>query len=576
MTTAAKTNAAAYSTIPVELVDESPLNPRKAFDAEELELLTQSVREKGIVVPVLVRPKGDRYELVYGHRRLRAAKAAGLTHLPATIRELDDKQVLEVAILENCTRADIHPLEEGAAYRELHEKHGYTADEIAAKVGKSRETIYARMKLCALDGKAREALLEGKLSASVGVLLARIPNDELREKAATEMLRWRGYDGGPVSYRQAADFLERDFMVRLADASFDRKDAELVPKAGACTACPKRSSAQPELFADVKSGDVCTDPPCFREKLAVHSKRVLADAEASGRTVLSPAESEKASYHGGGFVRLDEKCWQDPKQRTYKKLLGKHAPPPAIGVRKDGTVFEVLREKEAAKALEAAGHDFAKRVQRQAAASSSSSSYEEKRKREQAIKRAATKAAITAVVEAAERTKPDAKFWRMLAYAAVDLAWHDTAVDVVKRRELEVPKGERPEEVLDALVEKLNCEQQRALIIEMVVTKGAYFSYQSGHTDRFEDALDLYGLSYKDFEAQAKASAKEAAAAKKAKKPKGKKAAPAKTSKKKAKATPGVCSSCGCTEDNACEGGCYWANADETLCSSCASAEDES
>jgi ParB/RepB/Spo0J family partition protein len=133
--------------------------------------------------PLLARPLGDGgFELVFGHRRLRAAKLAGVASAPVMVRQLDDKEVLEEQIIENAQRDDIHPLEEAEGYERLHEQHGYSVDEIAAKVGKSRAFVYARMKLRALCPAAMEAFYGGKLTAATALYVARIPGEKLRGK----------------------------------------------------------------------------------------------------------------------------------------------------------------------------------------------------------------------------------------------------------------------------------------------------------------------------------------------------------------------------------------------------------
>jgi ParB/RepB/Spo0J family partition protein len=136
--------------LPLALVRESPSNPRKTFTG--IDELAEDVKLRGILQPVLVRAAGSKeYELVFGARRFRAAKAAGMEAIPAFIRALSDEETLEIQLVENSKRADIHPLEEAEGYHLLHEKYGHSVDEIAAKVGKSRSAVYQRLalrKLC--------------------------------------------------------------------------------------------------------------------------------------------------------------------------------------------------------------------------------------------------------------------------------------------------------------------------------------------------------------------------------------------------------------------------------------------
>jgi ParB family chromosome partitioning protein len=151
--------------LPLALVRESPSNPRKTFTG--IDELAEDVKLRGILQPVLVRAAGSKeYELVFGARRFRAAKAAGMEAIPAFVRALTDEETLEIQLVENSKRADIHPLEEADGYHLLHEKYGHSVDEIAAKVGKSAAPCTSASSAAEAVPAGREAFLAGKLSAS--------------------------------------------------------------------------------------------------------------------------------------------------------------------------------------------------------------------------------------------------------------------------------------------------------------------------------------------------------------------------------------------------------------------------
>ena len=155
-------------TLPVAFLRPNPLNPRKAFDDAELDELTASVREKGIVQPLLVRPVGDgddAFEIVAGERRWRAAQRAGLHDLPVVIREVSDKEALELAIIENVQRADLNPLEEAVGYQQLIDQHGYSQTDLAVVIGKSRPHISNTLRLLKLPPEVQDHLRSGRLSA---------------------------------------------------------------------------------------------------------------------------------------------------------------------------------------------------------------------------------------------------------------------------------------------------------------------------------------------------------------------------------------------------------------------------
>lgn len=187
---------AQISTIRLSRIERSPTNPRKTFVQAQLDELTESIRQHGILQPLLVRPivgAEDRYELIAGERRYRAAIAAELREVPALVRPMTDLQVLEVQLVENLQRADLHELEEAVGYERLLQAHGYTIDDLRAKVGKSRSYVFQRLKLLDLCEAARKAFYAEKLTLTTALLIARIPVDDLQKKALAEITEgWQG------------------------------------------------------------------------------------------------------------------------------------------------------------------------------------------------------------------------------------------------------------------------------------------------------------------------------------------------------------------------------------------------
>eukprot|EP01035_Chromulina_nebulosa_P058797 gene58797-80527_t len=150
---AAAAEAAGAREIPIELIRRNPDQPRRRFGEAEIAELADSIREKGVLQPVLVRPAPDapgEYQLVAGERRWRASQQAGLKAIPALVRELDDQQVLEIAIIENVQRADLGPIEESLSYRALMDRFGRTQEDVARVVGKSRPHVANALRLLGL------------------------------------------------------------------------------------------------------------------------------------------------------------------------------------------------------------------------------------------------------------------------------------------------------------------------------------------------------------------------------------------------------------------------------------------
>ncbi len=202
--------------LPVEAVTCSRLQPRQTLDQAKLEELAQSIREHGVIQPVVVRRAGDGYELVVGERRWRAAMLAGVATIPAVVRELEDAAAMQLALIENLQREDLNPMEEAQAYRRLIEEFGFTQEAIAQRVGRDRTHIAHCLRLLGLDGEVQAAISRGELSlghakvlAGVGSpaeqrALARKVRDAALSVRALEELAGKGGDGRRRAPRQDA------------------------------------------------------------------------------------------------------------------------------------------------------------------------------------------------------------------------------------------------------------------------------------------------------------------------------------------------------------------------------------
>lgn len=159
-------SASADRKVPIEFISANPRNPRRHFAESELTDLAASIREHGIVQPIVVRPaQGGRYEIIAGERRWRAAQQAGLAQVPVILRDVDDRVALELAIIENVQRSDLNPLEEASGYQSLIDEHQYTQADLAQVIGKSRSHVANTLRLLKLPGDVRQMLINGELSA---------------------------------------------------------------------------------------------------------------------------------------------------------------------------------------------------------------------------------------------------------------------------------------------------------------------------------------------------------------------------------------------------------------------------
>ena len=169
------TKGEAVTQIESKLIDTNPNQPRKHFDEDSLNELAVSIKNYGVIQPILVCPKeGGRYELIAGERRLRASKMAGLSFIPAIVKRFTESEMAEIALIENLQREDLNPIEEARAYRSLMEKYGFTQEELADKLGKSRPVIANSLRLLSLNPVVVEMVETGRLSAGHARCLASI------------------------------------------------------------------------------------------------------------------------------------------------------------------------------------------------------------------------------------------------------------------------------------------------------------------------------------------------------------------------------------------------------------------
>ncbi|HHX73370.1 MAG TPA: ParB/RepB/Spo0J family partition protein [Firmicutes bacterium] len=169
--------------VATEEIELNPYQPRKSFDRERLEELARSVEQHGILQPLIVRARGRQYELVAGERRLRAAKIAGLKTVPVIIKSLSDREMMEIALIENLQREDLNPLEEAEAYKRLLEEFQYTQEQLAERVGKSRSAVANTLRLLTLHAAVRKELAAGNLSEGHARALLALPLEKQPDAA---------------------------------------------------------------------------------------------------------------------------------------------------------------------------------------------------------------------------------------------------------------------------------------------------------------------------------------------------------------------------------------------------------
>jgi ParB/RepB/Spo0J family partition protein len=412
----------------------SRTNPRKHFDGAFIKELAESIKAVGVMQPILVRPLpgarlaetySDRrsdaprptHEIVAGEQRWRACELAAVRRIPVLIRHLSDADVLQLQLVENLKRRDLHPMEEAEGYGQLHDSQGMSAEEIAERIGKGRSYVYKTMKLLDLEPEAREAFYEGKLTRSTAELVAmRQPNLQLQ---VLKEITTPDFHGEPMSFRKAKAHIDDRYMLRLGTAPFKITDAELVPAAGSCRDCPKRSGANPELFDDVAHADTCTDPSCFAEKKDAHYLRIRTQAEARGQTVITGREAKEIMPDSNtlrGYTKVDDHQALGGQMKTLRKVLGKDMPTPTlIEDPKTHEMVEVLSTAVVGKLLKEQGIGTAPTVETSDAAA--------KRQATEKYEKAWRRDAIDKIDEALQADTAgglNASVLRLLAHMLVD------------------------------------------------------------------------------------------------------------------------------------------------------------
>ncbi len=213
-----ETTTAGLAEIAVDQIDSSPFQPRRTFAADKLKELADSIRASGVVQPVLLRRAAERYQLIAGERRWRAARQAGLSTIPAVVRDIGDRDALEMALTENLLREDLNPLEAAEGYAALQQKHGLSHEEIAERLGLDRSTVTNTLRLLRLPAEVQQMIAEGAISAGHARALLGLDSAAAQLKLA-ELIVKQG-----LSVRQVEN------LVAARDSKPAKKDAAAAPK----------------------------------------------------------------------------------------------------------------------------------------------------------------------------------------------------------------------------------------------------------------------------------------------------------------------------------------------------------
>lgn len=358
-------------TTSIRSLRESPFNYRKDFNPAKLAELALSITAIGIEQPIKVRelPKAQqdiwlRYEIIFGHRRFRAAKQAGLEEVPVLLVDMTDEQVKLAQLAENLQREDVNPIEEAEGFDRLLRDHGLSVESLVKETGKSRTHIYNRMRLLNLSPEAREACATGLIGGEIATLIATVP-EKLQKVALSRIIVNEDGAKVAVSYRRAKSLMKGELFTPIASAVFPIDDADLCKMRGACTTCPKLSQNDPGLCGELDS-DVCIDFECFTGKVRAHGVRMALQFSEAGKTVMSGEGADKIDPTGTGswFIghsKIDEPIESSGKLKSQTvreaiasmKAAGVEAPEVVLHIsEKTGKPTELLRYEDQRKVRE--------------------------------------------------------------------------------------------------------------------------------------------------------------------------------------------------------------------------------
>jgi len=313
-----------YRNLPLASLKESANNPRRSFDEAALNELAESIKTQGILAPLVVRPVNNHFEIVAGARRYRAAQLAGLETAPVRIVELTDAQALETSIVENLQRQNVHPLDEANGFVALLHLD-YTPEQISAKVGKATTYVIARARLAQLAPAVVEAFAKDEIGVGHALLLAKLewPQQEEALAACYQEQYTNGTKGKRIllPVRHLQQWIEHNILLELATAPFSKEDAQLVPDAGSCLDCAKRTGHNTLLFAEIGANqpDSCSDPRCYAVKIDAHVKQTVASKPKLVHisTAYGQPKDGSAAVPRNKYVEIRSEKPTNPKQRDW-------------------------------------------------------------------------------------------------------------------------------------------------------------------------------------------------------------------------------------------------------------------
>jgi ParB/RepB/Spo0J family partition protein len=499
MTTLAANKPMKIQLIDHKLIVPSADNPRRSCDERRLQELAASIREHGILEPLLVRPaqKKQRFEIISGERRWRAAAIARLRALPCVVMSADDERAFQMRIIENLQREDVHPLDEAQAFAEMMTRFGREAGEIAAGIGRSTGYVWRRRQLVELPERAQQALRDGSLHLSVAELLVTVA-PELRDEALGDLMMPH-----VTTLSAARRIIEARYRTQLKGAPFDVRDAQLYPEAGSCARCPRKSGNAPLLFEDEEQPkNICLNPACFAEKVRRATGRALERARAEGVQVIEDEKTLRQIFPYTGssvstacaFVDADATC-PDDIERTWRQVIGDRLPLYAA-VDPAGRAHFLYKRREARRAVEELlppRPDPAVNFQDDDAADAAAEPSPSELRAE------AAQRLVGCIAQRALENGIQKDWWRAMCRLALKDFFSGNLQALAARYDLKPGDAAEAETMLSDLLETMTVAQLQAFLLVLIVASSfERYRYQAGRLEDIEaEARDLFGFDLK-------------------------------------------------------------------------------
>jgi ParB family chromosome partitioning protein len=511
------TTVTEYRNLPLNVLTESTTNPRRIFADVALKELAESIRAQGILSPLLVRPlTGHNFEIVAGARRYRAAQIAEAATVPVRIVNLTDAEALEAALVENLIRAEVHPMEEASGFLALLalEEPKYSIEHIASRTGKSAAFVAARLRLTELTTVIVEAFYREEIGVGHALLLAKLQPAQ-QEQALPNCFRedWGGGGGTgkakrillPVRHLQ--HWIEHNVLLLLKQAPFNKRDAQLVPAAGSCVDCPKRTGNNKLLFAEWASDNEsqCTDPNCYAAKVEAFLQKQIATKPELVQISTAYGQQQEGSkiITRSKYVEIKSEKPDTPEKAKWPEFKTCRYITEAI-------VSEGINKGEMRKVCAQADCPIHHPKKQNAKADSSFKAEQDKRRREQALANATGMRVLQTIVAAVpvRLMKRDLLFIAEQMLSVLD----DKRLEMVARnRGIRAKEGESAGKLLTAFLRKAEESVIGKLIVEAVILLSASKQADGGKILRtaaqaYKVDTDAIALKVKhEFAAKAKA-----------------------------------------------------------------------